>query len=142
MLIVVARPVPHVRGEVRGEPLLAVPLHEIDDVVRYERWEPAHPIAHLVPRPDVRRRGDHHRDGLGIAAGSACPFTEQPDAPADEAWVGELDDRAIGDATGEPEPLGSISGDPHRQAGFWRPIEVELRAFRVDLAPFAQVAGP
>src|SRR2546428_591910 len=51
-----------------------------------------------------------------------------------------LDDRAIGHAAGKLERLGSISGDPHRQAVLWRPIETELRALVGDLAPFAEVA--
>src|SRR5256885_624320 len=101
MLVVIARAISDVRGEVGWESLLAVALHQIDDVVRYQSGEPADAIADLVPWTDVCRRGAHHRDRARIAAGLPRAVAEQADAPADEARVSELDDRAVGAPPGE-----------------------------------------
>src|SRR5882762_5804315 len=140
MLVVVPRAIPHVRREIGREPVLAVALHEVDDVVGDESGEPANAVADLVPRSQVRRRGAHHRDRARVAAGFARAIAEQADAPSDEARIGELDDRAVGDAPGELEGLRPVAGDPHREALLSGPIELQLRAFVRDLAALAEIA--
>ena len=73
VLVVVAGPVTHVRGEVAGKAVLAVALDEVHDVVRDQRREPADAVAHLRAWPDVRRRGDHDRHCARIATRAARP---------------------------------------------------------------------
>src|SRR5439155_27086777 len=84
--------------------------------------------------------GAHDRDRARIAAGFSRAIAEQADAPADEARIRELDDRAVGDAAGELERLRSVSGDPDRQALLPGPVESQRRPFVGHLASFAEVA--
>src|SRR5205807_1176106 len=105
------------------------------DVIRDERREPAHAIADLVARSEMRRSGDHERDRAGIAARFSCAVCQEPDAPTDEARIRKLDDRAIGDPTGELERLRPVSDDPDREALLAGPVEPEPRSFVGDLAP-------
>src|SRR5712692_4684741 len=44
VVIVVAGPAADVGGEIRGKSLLAIALHEVDDVILYERGEPTDPV--------------------------------------------------------------------------------------------------
>ena len=141
VLVVVARAISHICREVGRESLLAVALHEVDDVVGDESREPADAVAHLVPRSDVRRCGAHHRDSALVPTGLPRAVTEQSDAPSDEARIGELDDRAVGDAARELEGLRPVARDPDRQTLLSGPIEAQGRALVRDLAPFAQVAN-
>src|SRR5438093_8553379 len=140
MLVVVARAIPHVRGQIRGETLLAVTLHEIDDVVRHERREPADAVADLVAGPNVGRRRHHDGYGARVAAGFPRSVAKQSDAPPDETRVGELDDRAVGDAARELERLRSIPRDPHREVLLSGPVEPELRSLVRNLAALAEIA--
>ena len=140
MLVVVPRAVPHVCREIRRESFLPVALHQIDDVVRHERGKPADAVADLVARSDVGGRRDHHRDRARIAAGFARSLAEQPDAPPDEARIGELDDRPVGDTSGQLERLRPVPRDPHRKVLLSGPVEAQRRAFVRDLAALAEIA--
>jgi len=71
VLVVVPGSVPDVRGEIGGQALLAVALHQIDDVVRHERREPADTVANLVAWSDMGRRRDHDRQCALITPGLA-----------------------------------------------------------------------
>src|SRR2546423_13797131 len=140
MLVVVARAIAHVRGEIRRQPLLAVSLHEIDDMIRHERGEPPDAVADLVARPKVSRRGAHDRDRAGVAPGLARALAEEPDAPADQARIGELDDGAVGYPSGELERLRPVPRDPDRKAMLFGPPETQLRSFVRRAAAFAEIA--
>src|SRR2546428_1320213 len=140
MVVVVPGTVSYVRGEIGREALLAVALHEIDDVVRHQGGEPADAVAHLVPRSDMGGGGDHDRARVRIATCLPRALAEQADAPADQAGIRELNDRAVGDAAGELERLRPVSGDPDGKALLAGPVESQRRPFVGHLASFAEVA--
>src|SRR6266540_1433846 len=140
MLVVVSRPVAYVCGEIRRETLLAVPLHQIDDVIAHEGGEPADGVERALSVAEVRRRGVHDLVRVRISSRAARALSQEADAPADEARVGELDDRAVGDSARERECFGPVTGDPHRQAVLLGPVETELRPFVRDLAALAELA--
>src|SRR5436190_3541304 len=108
-------------------------------MIRDESGKPADAVAHLVPRSDVRRCGAHHRDSALVPTGLPRAITEQADAPSDEARIGELDDRAVGDPPGELESLRPVTRDPHWEPLLSRPVEMQSRAFVHDLAALAQI---
>src|SRR5919197_4870676 len=109
-------------------------------MVRDERGKPAEAVSHRRSRPDVRRRGDLHRDARGLTTGGLRAAPEETDAPRHQTWIGELDDRAVGDPAGDLERLRAVAGDPHAERVLRRPIEPQGSALVHDLAALAQVA--
>src|SRR5256885_17319 len=96
----------------------AVPLDEIHDVIRDHRREPAHLVARVgeIVR-DVTRRADDALELRRVATRLLGRAPRRVHDPRDDLRVGELDDDAVSDASGDAERLRPVAGHPHRDLG-------------------------
>ena len=113
--IVVALALADVAGERFGQLLAGVLVDEVDDVVADQGREPAHALAALVDGPDVRRSGSLDLDLGGVTPGLCGGAAHDADHPPDEVDVGELQDDAVGRASGHAQHHRPVAGDPDGQ---------------------------
>ena len=105
--VVVAFALLDVTPQLLRQLVLRVLVDEVEDMVADQGWEPADFVAgggDVVA--DVRRRGGHHLDRVGVAAGLFRGRADEAQAPSDNVGIGQLQDDPVGDAAGGASAIG------------------------------------
>ena len=88
---------------------------------------------------DVRRCRGLDLDQVRIPTGCLGSFAHQADHPSDQVWIRQLQDQAVGDATGEGERHRTVAGaDAIRLREMGCPPPVERRPPSLSVRMLAQ----